>query len=121
MKFRLTDKEIQALAKKLAEKRNLEIAKQFNAKASKKIPEAKKIVATLNALPDCVLGFLYSNRYSRQNVSPSRIAKVLLSNDEDGETTVKEVRGSDLENDVVLAAHGCTSMMAYAKNLVSNQ
>ena len=110
--LKLTDKEIQALAKKLEQAKNKKLAYANSLKAKAKIPEAKKIIQTLNTLPDAILSELYDTRYQNGRLSVNRVSELLL-----GDEIERQVKSHELEADVILAAHGCTTMSALCKKL----
>lgn len=116
MSVKLTDKEISALAKKVgmvAQKANTAAKAEL---VKKKVPEAKKILAVLNALPEQVLHYLYHNRYQKGSVTAHSIAGTLVEKTEEDGYDNRKVQEM-LEADVILAAHECPSMAALCKKL----
>ncbi len=106
MSVKLTDKEITALAKKMQLKQETINCQKRKEQATKKLPEAKKILQALNQLPDAVLEHLYNKRYSRGSVTAQSIAHIICDPIE-----VSCAKGNeDYESEVVLAAHDCKSM-----------
>lgn len=114
-KLRLTDKEIEALGKKMAEKKNTAAAKAFEALAAENLPEAKSICAQLKKLPEKVLDALYTNRYSRSQFTPGYVAMLLTGKSDDREN--RTARASDFESEIILAAHDCKTLGELCKKL----
>lgn len=112
-KLRLTDKEIEAIGKKMAQKANAEIEKSFAELANKKIGEAKNISTILKSLPSKVLDALYSNRYSRGQFTPTYISCLLVEENKPTESFSK----GDFESEIVLKAHDCKTLGELCKKL----
>ncbi|WP_276483595.1 hypothetical protein [Paraflavitalea pollutisoli] len=113
MTFKLTEKEIQALSKKVAAQKTEAINAKNKAAIKAKMPQAKMIMTTIQALPEPVRDYLTDHRYSSQAVNQEAIARVLAKVDLD--TT--KVSADEFEADIVLAAHGCTSLSQLCKKL----
>lgn len=114
MSFKLNEKEISALAKKIADKKNAEIKSKKQAFAKAKMPEAKKIKGILDSLPETVLAWLYSTRYGRGSVTVASIANTLAKANEDDYC---EIKSEKFESDVILAAHDAKDMSTLCKKL----
>lgn len=113
MSLKLNDKEVSALAKKLAEKKQKTIASANKAIVKKYLPEAKKIMAQLATLPSEIIDMLYEHRYSRSGYNAETVARKLAGS----EVETDKVSPEPFESDVILAAHDCTTMAALCKKL----
>jgi hypothetical protein len=114
MSVKLTDREVSALATKLADKRQKGINAAFKKAAQKRLPEAKRILQQLNGLPEKVLEYLYSHRYNKGTLTATKLAE-FLHGDEEGNP--ENTRNRDLEPEIILLAHDCNTMAQLCKKL----
>ncbi len=113
MPVKLTDREVTALAKKIADKRQSEASKKLAEAAKRKMPEAKKIWSMIQSLPSEIIEFIDETRYDKGKRSVQGIANRLARM----EKSDVDVRSKDYEPDVVLAAHGCNTMSQLCEKL----
>lgn len=106
---KLTDKEVQALASKIQKKDAAKIEETIKRQAKQKLPQAKKIIAELEKMPDEVMGFLYRHSFHK-GISPQLLARALA---EKQPSTDRK----DYEADVILAAHNCTTLEQLCRKL----
>lgn len=113
MSLKLTDKEISALAKKIADKRLKEASKKLAEAAKKKLPEAKKMAAIIASLPPEVINLIDETRYDKGKRNAQTIAERLARKEE----ALEKIEAKDFESDVILAAHGCTTLTQLCSKL----
>lgn len=106
MSLKLTDKEISALAKKLADNKKKEASKKIADAAKRKLPEAKKLLTIINSLPEEVISMVEETRYNKSSRNAQAIADRLARKEE----ILDKIESRDLEPDVILAAHNCNTM-----------
>jgi leucyl aminopeptidase (aminopeptidase T) len=113
MSLKLTDKEISALAKKIADKKQKEATKKITEAAKKKLPEAKKISAMISSLPEEVINLIDETRYDKGRRTVQNIADRLARKEE----LLEKIEAKNYESDVILAAHGCTTLTQLCSKL----
>ena len=116
MAVKLTEKEISALSTKVIEKKKAANLQKKNAFAQKKLPEAKKVLSAINALPPQVLNRLYRTSYSKGSISALEMAKILCT-DGDDDNEYEGIDEKTIAADIVLAARECATMALLCKKL----
>jgi ribosome-binding protein aMBF1 (putative translation factor) len=106
MSVKLTDREISALARKIADKKRKEASARLATVTKTKLPQAKKLLDSLKSMPDEVISFLDDTRYSKHERTPAKLAEKLARKEE----VLERIEDKTFEPDVVLAAHSCSSM-----------
>lgn len=113
MSVKLNDKEISALAKKIADKKKKDAEKRIAEVAKKKLPEAKKIITMIQNLPDVAIDFIDNTRYDKKYRTAQGLAERMARKEE----LMEKIDQKDYEPDIVLAAHGCSSLADLCKKL----
>jgi len=113
MSLKLTDKEISALAKKIADKKQKEALKKLGEAAKRKLPEAKKLAALIESLPQEVISLIDETRYDKGKRNAQNIADRLARKEE----VLEKIDAKNYESDVILAAHGCTTLTQLCSKL----
>lgn len=106
MPVKLTDKEISAIAKKLADQKKKVANKKIAEVTKRKIPEAKKLLSLIESLPDEVVQLVEETRYNKSSRNVQVIAERLARKEE----MLDKIESKDFEPDIILAAHSCNSM-----------
>jgi hypothetical protein len=113
MPVKLTDKEISALARKIADKNRKEAAAKLAVIVKKKLPHAKQLLDSLKSMPEEVISFLDDTRYNRHERTPIKLAERLARKEE----ALEKIDDKSFEPDIILTAHSCTTMAQLCSKL----
>lgn len=113
-KFSITQKETEALARKLQIKAKSLYDKEFTAAAKKLEPKAREVLELVKKIPDSVAKELLSYSCRNNSISIREISKLLVDKTK---LTAKVSDIKDYEVEVTLAANGCRSLADLCRKL----